>query len=208
MIYTRGERMKRLYKIKELDIYDRNTTILITSKTKENEYIIELINKNCEVISITNPSNISNIPQDILETFHCEDLINKEHLTKLDEIKINILSSLISSKKTIVFHNILTYMDRNTKKRIIDKLKKQGKQIINFTSEIEESLLLDYLIILHENKIIMEGDTTLVLKEEKIIKKLGFNLPFIVELSKGLKYYNICDKIFYNIESLVDNLWK
>ena len=55
---------------------------------------------------------------------------------------------------------------------------------------------------------IIEGNTQAVLEEERIIKKLGFNLPFIVELSSGLKYYNIVDKIYYDLESLVNYLWK
>ena len=54
----------------------------------------------------------------------------------------------------------------------------------------------------------MEGNTKDILKEEKIIKKLGFNMPFIIELSNGLKYYNIVDKLYYDNESLVNDLWK
>ena len=40
----------------------------------------------------------------------------------------------------------------------------------------------------------MEGNTKDILKEEKIIKKLGFSMPFIIELSNGLKYYNIVER--------------
>jgi len=54
----------------------------------------------------------------------------------------------------------------------------------------------------------MEGKKELVLQEEKILKKLGFNLPFIVELSNGLKYYGVIDKVYFNNEELVNVLWK
>ena len=87
-------------------------------------------------------------------------------------------------------------------------MKSNHKRIINYTTQIEETLLLDYLVITHENTIIMEGAKELVLKEEKILKKLGFNLPFIVELSSGLKYYGLINKIYFNSKELVDELWK
>ena len=54
----------------------------------------------------------------------------------------------------------------------------------------------------------MEGKKELVLLEEKILKKLGFNLPFVVELSNGLKYYGLVNKVYFNMEELVDVLWK
>lgn len=69
-------------------------------------------------------------------------------------------------------------------------------------------MLLDYLMVVHNNEIIMEGNTKEVLNVEKIIKKLGFNMPLIMELSNGLKYYNVVNKTYYDIESLVDDLWK
>ena len=53
----------------------------------------------------------------------------------------------------------------------------------------------------------MEGYKEDILKEEKILKKLGFNLPFIVELSNGLKYYGLVNKLYYDNESLVSDLW-
>ena len=87
-------------------------------------------------------------------------------------------------------------------------LKSQNKQIINYTTEIEETLLLEYLIVVHENKVIMEGKTEEVLSIEKIIKKLGFNLPSIIELSNGLKYYEVVSNTYYDIEGLVEDLWK
>ena len=54
----------------------------------------------------------------------------------------------------------------------------------------------------------MEGKSKLVLQEEKILKKLGFNLPFIVELSNSLKYYQLVDKTYFDSLELVEDLWK
>ena len=200
--------MNKLFTINNKELHDINTTILITSKTKYNNDIIELINNGCEVITKDSNNSISDLSLEILENFNCMYLKNKNDITKIDEIKINILSTLTSNKKNIVFINVLTYVDNEFKRKLIKELKKQDKRIINYTSEIEETLLLDYLLVLRDTEIIMEGLTKEILKEEKILKKLGFNLPFIVELSNGLQYYRLINKTHYVSESLVNTLWK
>lgn len=200
--------MEKLFKVNEKEIPKIDTSILHTSKYNYNVDIIELINNQCEVITKTNKENINDIPLKILDNYNCIDLIDKEELTYIDEIKINILNSLSSDKEVIVFYDILNYIDIYTKSKLIKELKEKGKIIINYTTEIEETLLLDYIMVVHDNKIIMEGDTKEVLSVEKIIKKLGFSLPQIIELSNGLKYYDVVSKTYYSIESLVNDLWK
>jgi len=200
--------MNKLFNINNIDIYDINITILINSKYKYREDAVNYINNNCEVFTRYSISNIYDIDNNILEEYNLMELKNKKDLTKIDEIKLFLLNSLKTNKKVIVFFNILTYVDSEFKNKLINALKNKNKTIINYTTEIEETLLLDYLIVLHNNEVIMEGNTKDILKEEKIIKKLGFSMPFIIELSNGLKYYNIVDKLYYTNESLVDNLWK
>ena len=54
----------------------------------------------------------------------------------------------------------------------------------------------------------MEGTKEEILKEEKILNKLGFHLPLLVALSNDLKYYNLLNETYYTKESLVNALWK
>lgn len=185
-----------------------STNILMTSSVNNKDELINWINSNAEVITIEEVTEINDIPIVILEDFECSYLKENDNLTNIDNIKLNILKSIVSKKDTIVFNNVLTYVGVNFKNKVISKLKKQKKKIINYTTEIEETLLLDYTIVKHKDKIIMEGNTKDILLEEKILKRLGFNLPFIVELSNGLKLYGLIDKTYYDIESLVNDLWK
>lgn len=200
--------MEILFKINNKYIPKSNTSILHTSKSNYNVDMLEFINNNCEVIVKNSRIDINDIPLKILDSYNCLELTDKKELTSNDEIKINILKSLCSNKEVIVFYDILNYIDNKMKNKLIKELIKQDKIIINYTTEIEETLYLDYLIIVQENKVIMEGQTKEVLNEEKIIKKLGFNMPLIIELSSGLKYYGVVNKKYYDIESLVEDLWK
>ena len=200
--------MNELFNVNNKVIYDINTTILYTSSFNYTDDAIYYLNNNCIVITKDRGMDTFEIPNDIFELFHEEKLIHKKDLTKIDELKLKILASLNTNKTVFVFFDVLTYLDKAFKERLIRYLILNKKRIINYTTDIEETLLLDYLVVLHENKIIMEGKNELVLQEEKILKKLGFNLPFIVELSNGLKYYGVIDKVYFNNEELVNVLWK
>lgn len=200
--------MNELFNVNNKIIYNINTTILYTSSFNYTDDAIYYLNNNCVVITKDRGMEAFEIPNDIFELFHEEKLIHKKDLTKIDELKLKILASLNTNKTVFVFFDVLTYLDKEFKERLIRYLILNKKRIINYTTDIEETLLLDYLVVLHENKIIMEGKKGLVLQEEKILKKLGFNLPFIVELSNGLKYYGVIDKVYFNNEELVNVLWK
>ena len=200
--------MNELFNVNNKIIYNINTTILYTSSFNYTDDAIYYLNNNCIVITKDRSMETFEISNDIFELFHEEKLIHKKDLTKIDELKLKILASLNTNKTVFVFFDVLTYLDKDFKERLIRYLILNKKRIINYTTDIEETLLLDYLVVLHENKIIMEGKNELVLQEEKILKKLGFNLPFIVELSNGLKYYGVIDKVYFNNEELVNVLWK
>ena len=54
----------------------------------------------------------------------------------------------------------------------------------------------------------IEGKTLSVLKEEKLIRRLGFNLPFYVDLSIQLGLYGVVDGMYLNKEDMVSAIWK
>ena len=200
--------MNKLFEINDTTIYDIDTTILTTSSFNYTNDAIYYINNNYVVITKNITTTNFDIPEDLYALFSLEELKNKKDLTEFDELKLKILSCLNSNNKIFVFMNVLTYLDSDFKEKVIRYLKLGNKRIINYTTDIEETLLLDYIVVIHENKIIMEGKKELVLKEEKILKKLGFHLPFVVELSNGLKYYGLVTKTYFNNKELVNDLWK
>ena len=199
--------MEKLFQINNKDFNKVSTTVLYTSSYNYLDDAKEFIHHNIVVITKDQNANINNIPEYLLKSFNCLELLNKPNLTRIDNLKITILDNLNNKSEVYVFLNVLTYLDNEFKKRVINYLKEHNKIIINYTEDIEEALLLDYIIVIHDNKIIMEGYKEDILKEEKILKKLGFNLPFIVELSNGLKYYGLVNKLYYDNESLVSDLW-
>jgi len=110
--------------------------------------------------------------------------------------------------KKVIFFNVLSNLSFEELKKLYVYLNSNNILFINVTNNMEEVLHTKNLIIYDKDKILAEGNTLELLSNEKLIKRLGFNLPFIVELSTYLKDYNLTNKIYLDKESLIGDLWK
>ncbi len=147
---------------------------------------------------ITNVTIIStNINKNILQIYKDYQLIDQSF--KIED--------LLQYKK-IIFFNVFNELSEDKIREIYSYLDSHNILYINVTNNIEEVLFTDYLIVYDKEKILIEGTTLEVLKNEKLLKRIGLSLPFMVELSLYLKDYNLIDKIYLNNESLVGALWK
>ena len=127
------------------------------------------------------------------------DLLKQyEEYRIIDEIDFNKLKEIIYNypEKTIVFNDCLRKFRTQEKETIINMLRARKVNFINITSNIEEVLYSDYLYVYYDGKIAIEGKTLEVLKMEKILKRLGFALPFTVDMSIQLQLYNLINDTF------------
>lgn len=155
--------------------------------------------------------NVNNINEleiaSLLIYFDVEDLKNKE-LSKKDKMVIAIINALSLKREVLILDNIFNYLDSSFKKKLIKYLKDKKITLINIVSNEEDTLYTDYLVVLYDKGIAIEGPTLAVFKEEKLIRRLGFNLPFYVDLSIQLELYGLLDDIYLNKEAMVKNIWK
>ncbi len=145
--------------------------------------------------------------------FHLIDHLKRSpnSLGSSDKAKLKILSAIIFEPKVLILDNIIGEMNYSDKIRVVSLLKEyvnKSNIVLNFTDDIEESLYGDRIIITDIDKIIADGSTLSILKEEKLMKKTGLGLPFIVELNKYLMDYGIIKRYELDIEKLVDTVWK
>lgn len=155
---------------------------------------------------------LSKFDMKLVNMFHIEHLLSKclSDLSIKERLFVKIISLIYrskESKKIIVFNDVLTYLNDSDKSLIFNFLNKNNILFYNFTSDIDEVLYCKYLVVFSNNLVAIEGNTNSVLKEEKLLKRMGFCLPFTVELSTQLKAYNVIDNIYYSMDRLVDDLW-
>ncbi len=141
------------------------------------------------------------------------DLLDYEYrpinsLNYSEKLIIKILSYIIMHPKYLALDDVLCELANEFKEKLINYLKSEGIFLINVTTNMEELLLTDYVVCLYNHKIAFEGYTKKIFTEERIFKRLGLNLPFVIDLSLQLKYYGLVDRLYINNQELVEAIWK
>lgn len=139
-------------------------------------------------------------------------LENPNNLHNNLKIKIELAKALLTKPKIILLDDICYRMTKEETKEILNYIRDYQKEenitIIMTTSDLNETLYSDYLYIINDGSIVLEGTPIEVLKEDNTLNKLGLNLPFMIDLSVKLMDYELIDKIELDMDMLVNKLWK
>ena len=122
--------------------------------------------------------------------------INPNTLKNNDKIKLCILKGILSNNNYVSFDNILTYLPLKDKEYILKYLKQEHINYIIVSNDLNDLFNTDITYILNEGTIIASGASQKMLLEEKLLKRLGFTLPFMIDLSLKLKDYNLIKDIY------------
>ena len=123
-------------------------------------------------------------------------------------IENNFTYPELLNKRKVIFFNVLNNLSKKELTKLFNYMNDNIIKYVNLTNNLELTLYTNYLIVCDKEKILAEGNTIEVLKNSKLLKRLGFELPFIIDLSLLLNDYNLIKDIYLNKESLVDALWK
>ncbi len=185
---------------------DNLNTFLFTDVYKEMAFPLENLS--------IEPSKIESRIIELSKYFGITEYLDKkiDDLTSSEKQVLMLVISLLHEPQILLLDNPFSMMDRNTKKKIMDKLleykSKNNLTIVLSTNNLEESLSSDYLYVLDKGKIVIEGKPLVVLKEDSLINKIGLSLPFMVDLSLKLEFYQLLDDYELDMEALVNKLWK
>lgn len=142
--------------------------------------------------------------------FSIKKILNKDisSLSRNDKILVKILSYAITNPCYLALDDLLVYLNNRTKILLLNYLNSNNVILINVTSDLEDVIYTDYILCLYKGISAIDGKTMDVLANEKLLKRLGFSLPFMYDLSMQLKLYGLVKKVYFNKELLVKNLWK
>lgn len=170
-----------------------------------------------ELLLSVNPKNLTNKDinlkfEDITDLLDITDILDKDpnKLSSSELRRVVIASSLLYSPKILIMDNILSNMSSKEKKEILNIIKKykNNMTIINFTTDLEESFNTDRLIIMNKGDIILDDTPLKVMEKDKILNRLGIEVPFIIDLSSKLKLYGLIEGLYIDIDKLVDDIWE
>ena len=150
---------------------------------------------------------------DVIELIGIEDLLNRKiaDLSVGEKQLVALAIAIINKPKVLIMDDGLSNVDayyRDIILKILNVLRKRGMTVVNITSNSEDSIYGTDIVIINDGKIVLNKTLLRAYKEEKIFISSGLALPFIVDLSLKLKYYNLTNKIYIDDKSLVDEIWK
>ena len=136
---------------------------------------------------------------------------NPHELSGGEKQLVALASALIHEPEVLILDEAFTMIDPFYKDdiyKILKDQKEKGVTVIHITHDMEETLVSDYIIVMKDGDVALQGTKEEVYKEENKLHKLGFSLPFIVELSYRLMFYELIDHVIYDMEEMVNILWK
>lgn len=145
---------------------------------------------------------VNNADKVFLENFKSYKVLDT--MEGFDAIKSQVEVFL---SKRIVFNEIWYYLSKEEKSELLEILKRRNVSFVNITSNVEDVIYSDYVIVYDDDKKILEGNKEMVLRNEKLLKRLGYGIPFVVDLSIQLNYYDIFDTVYYDMDKLTEALW-
>lgn len=160
------------------------------------------------------PGTIKKKINEISSNLGIKDLLkeNPYDLSGGEKQKVALACALMLEPRILILDEALLMIDINERKKILDLLKdyqnKKNVTIVSFTHDLDEVMYADRLIILNRGLVVVDGPTKEVFEEERVMRKIGLEVPFCVELSQKLRVYNLVDHVEVDLERLVDLLWK
>ncbi len=193
---------------KEIGFVFDNPDNFFACETVEDELAFSLENM------AISPNVIRKKIKEVSDLLKLNDMLklNPSDLSGGEKQKIALGCALMLEPRILVLDEALMMIDINEREELLKLLKVYNKEkrvtILSFTHNLDEAIYSDRLIILNEGKIIVDGAFPDVFSEELVMRKIGLEVPFSIELSQKLKLYNLIENIDLSLERLVTKLWK
>ena len=134
-----------------------------------------------------------------------------ESLNEQSLIRLQLAISILNEPQIILIDDLNPYFEKKELMEIVNELKKLNIEkkvtIIMIVSNLNIALQSDYMYVINESKIVIEGSPISVLEKDNVLNKAGLNLPFMMDLSVKLKDYDLIKKIELDMDGMVDTLW-
>lgn len=180
-------------------LFDGNIIMIDGNFNYENILVSKLIKKYYS----------KNIYNKIINEYDLKNITSKKvsDLNEQDKIKLLFCLKLSSKGDIVIIDNLLNKLNCYNKDIIVKILNKLKIKVINMTNNMEDTLLGENIIIMDKGKIVLNDKKENIFMKYDDIKKIGLDLPFIVDLSIKLKYYGLVNKIYFNMEELIGAIW-
>lgn len=124
--------------------------------------------------------------------------------------RVAIAGILAIEPDIIIFDESTSMLDPQGKKSINDQIarlhEKKDITILSITHDMEEVAQSDYVVVLEEGQVVMEGTPKEIFSRQNELKKLQLDLPFALKFSKEMEKRGIFKEDALNNKEVVERL--
>jgi energy-coupling factor transport system ATP-binding protein len=208
--------------IDNLELNKENVTSIrkkigLVFENADDSFVAETVEDNI-AFSLENlaykPNEMEQMSKDISSVLKLEEILRKDphYLSGGEKQKAALASALITNPKILIIDDALEMVDESSKNEILKIITKLHKErhltIITVTHNLEETYKADRMVVINSGKILIDGPVKEVLQEDKIFNRSGLEVPFMIDLSIKLKLYGLIDRVYTDMDELVNALWK
>ncbi len=158
---------------------------------------------------------INVLVRDIAKDLKITNLLNKniKDLNEYEKLRVFLASKVIYNPKLLLLDDpclFLSPLEKEEFMGFLEQLRTRGITIVVSSSSLDEVVytINSIIYVLDKGMIVSNGDMLEVLSDDSLLNKIGLELPFMVDLSVKLEYYNLTDKINLSPLGMVEHLWK
>lgn len=123
-----------------------------------------------------------------------------------------VIMAFIHEPSIIIMEDIVSNLkldDYIKVNKLIRFFMDKGKlTVIKFFNNFDYVNHDDYLFIMNDYEIIKKGFKDELMIDDQFLNKYGLRVPFMYDLSIKLKMYKLIDKVYLNMEDMVNDIWK
>ena len=158
---------------------------------------------------------INVLVRDIAKDLKITNLLNKniKDLNEYEKLRVFLASKVIYNPKLLLLDDpclFLSPLEKEEFMSFLEQLRTRGITIVVSSSSLDEVVytINSIIYVLDKGMIVSNGDMLEVLSDDSLLNKIGLELPFMVDLSVKVEYYNLVPKINLSPLGMVEHLWK
>lgn len=152
--------------------------------------------------------------QFVSEIVKVDKILHKEisSLSMFDKIKVLIATSIAHFPKLLLLDDVFRFLNKRDKDelfKILNSIREELNISILFTtSSIDDVIDLDNILVFADKNKKLYGDFKEIVIQDNELAKIGLEIPIMIDLSRKLQFYDLLDDIYYDVDVVVNKLWK